>query len=265
MNPAKLPKNEALNRELESLNNEYVDLYTRHRELVDNDTPLLMSKYMERIGYLQVQLLEKRTEASRLNMKIKMIQKVLNRDEEADLEAIEKELDKKLEEYYREIKRQAELLDESKKLLEDLLPEEETEELRTLFRLLCKRLHPDLNPNLTEEEKELFVRVKTAYDLRKLSELQEIYLFLESSEKRGSLDLTVDDKAERVRFLKERINDLKEKIGKLYNWFPLNIEEELKDESWIEEQKQEINIQIKIVEEKIEEYNKMLGILMQLI
>ena len=124
------PENESLTRKLEKLNLEFVDLYTTHKQMVENDADILTSLYLQKLGHLQLALLEKQTELSRLNMKIKLIQAAYNRSEMPDLQAIEKILNAKLEEYYKQIQVQSQLLEESRKVLSSLLSEEETLKLK---------------------------------------------------------------------------------------------------------------------------------------
>ena len=112
--PAFTTENEELTRKLEKLHLEFIDLFTRHKDMV-------------------------------------------------------------------EIEFQSAQLDEAKKVLSHLISEEDALKLKEIFRVLCKRLHPDLNPHQTEEEKDLFIKVKAAYDLQKLTDLQTILLYLDDS------------------------------------------------------------------------------------
>ena len=66
--PAFTAENAALTKKLEELNLEFLDLYTRHKEMVEDEGPLLESLYPEKPGRLQLELLEKQTEASRLKI-----------------------------------------------------------------------------------------------------------------------------------------------------------------------------------------------------
>ena len=220
--------------------------------MVENDADILTSLYLQKLGHLQLALLEKQTELSRLNMKIKLIQAAYNRSEMPDLQAIEKILNAKLEEYYKQIQVQSQLLEESRKVLSSLLSEEETLKLKEIFRLLCKKLHPDLNPHQSEDEKDLFVKVKAAYDLQQLSELQSILLYLENSIFSIPAALSVNEKEQQVAYLIKNIATLKDKIGKLKESFPFSIESLIKDDLQIELKQDVLNNQINEVVENIE-------------
>ena len=169
--------NEKLTNELTRLHLEFLELFTRHKEMVENEAVVLTSLYLRKLGHLQLELLEKQTEASRLKMKMNLIQAAINRNEQPDLNAIEQLLNKRLQKYYSQIEAQSAELDQARNVLSHLIPPEEVVKLRETFRVLCKRLHPDLNPNQTEAEKDLFIKVKAAYDLQRLSDLQQICSF----------------------------------------------------------------------------------------
>ena len=255
------PENQSLLHALEALNLEFLDLYTIHKQMVENDSDLLTSLYLERLGHLQLELLEKQTELSRLNMKIKLIQAAYNRSEFPDLNAIEKVLNEKLEDYYKQIQAQSQLLEESKRILSSLLSEEETQKLREIFRVLCKRLHPDLNPNQSETEKDLFIKVKAAYDLQKLSDLQSILLYLDNLHTTTPAQLSINEKEEQIAFLKKNIVILKEKIEKLKHSFPFNMESLITDDEQIGKKQAELRNQINEIIEGIEKCKELLKLM----
>lgn len=249
--PALTPKNEEQTKQLASLQLEFLDLFTRHKVMVEDESVILTSIYLEKLGHLQLELLEKQTEASRLKMKINLIQAAINRDEKPDLNAIELELNARLQSYYAQIQTQSAALNEAKMVLSHLISEEETQKLKEVFRVLCKRLHPDLNPNQTEEEKDLFIKVKTAYDLQQISELQNILLYLDDSTKEKLDLISSDEKIERIKQLENQVISLKLKINQLKQSFPFHLEELIRDENYIVAKQEELRIQIKTIEEEV--------------
>ena len=94
--------------------------------------------------------------------------------------------------------------------------------LKDLYRKIVKRLHPDVNPNATEREKELFRKATKAYQEGDLVTLQEIYdeVFTGASEEMEGGDLTPERLQEMIRKLKEQILAVREEIGKIKNGVP---------------------------------------------
>lgn len=259
--PAYTRENQELTARLERLRLEFVNLFTRHKDMVENESAILTSLYLQKLGYFQLELLQKQTEAARLKMKMNLIQAAINRDEQPNLHAIENQVNERMQNYYAQIEAQAAALDEALDVLSHLVSEEETAKLKEVFRALCKRLHPDLNFNQTEEEKDLFVRVKAAYDLNLLSELQKILLYLENSTKEKLPSVSVDEKREQISHLEENIAGLKSKIEQLKQNFPFTMEELIFDEEYILQRQQEIRTQIKTSEDEIAKYQNIINIM----
>ena len=202
----------------------------------------------------QLELLQKKTEAARLKMKMSMIQSAINRDEHPDLPAIENLVNNRFQEYYAEIEAQAAALDQAKKVLSHLVSAEDTLKLKELFRVLCKRLHPDLNPTQTEDEKDLFIKVKAAYDLNKIHELQNILLYLDETNNDKKPILSTDEKMARVEHLENNIKSLQCKIAQLNEAFPFNVKELIFDEKYIVEKQGELRNDIEKFDEQIAKY-----------
>ena len=260
--PAITKENEALTLQLEKLHLEFIDLFTRHKYMVENESDILTSQYLEKIGRLLLELLEKKTWASKLNMKVKLIQAALNRNERPDQDAIEKTLYERLTKYYTEIEAQSAAIEQAGKLLSHLIPVEESLKLKEVFRLLCKRLHPDLNPHQTEQEKDLFVKMKAAYDLYDLKELQKILLYLDESRIEQLTSIPEVEKIERIHYLKDSIASLKDKINSLKKGFPFSMKELIFDEEYVSKKQKEIKQQIMTFEDEIEKYTNIIYLML---
>ena len=255
------PENEELNRQLSQLAVEFLDLFTRHKEMVEDESVILTSLYLEKLGCFQLELLRKKTEAARLKMKMNLIQAAINRDENPDLHAIEHSIQKKFQDYYAEIEAQAAALDQAKEVLSHLVSEEDTLKLKELFRVLCKRLHPDLHPDQTENEKELFLKVKSAYDLQKIAELQYILLYLDEYKKEKILPISGDEKRKQIEHLVSNIKSLTSKIAQLHQTFPFNVKELIFDEKYIMQKQGELRSDIEKFEQERDRYATLVDIM----
>ena len=58
--PAFTAENNELIRKLEALHLEFLDLFTRHKDMVENDSVILTSLYLEKLGRLQLEELKLR-------------------------------------------------------------------------------------------------------------------------------------------------------------------------------------------------------------
>ena len=139
-----------------------------------------------------------------------------------------------------------------------LLSEEEAKELKQLYRLLVKRLHPDWNPDLTQEERDLFVRVQAAYNTANLQELRNILLMIEAKEPIMLREETIDNE---ITHYEKSVDDLKKRIEELEKTFPFTMREILSNEEEIRKQKDEIKANITKLQEDKNKWAAYVGIM----
>lgn len=247
---------------LTELRKRFLDLYTKHKFMIENDMLVLNSIYLEKIGHLQLKLLQKQAESARYKMKMMLLQAAVNRNEKPNLEEIEQQVEAKMQSHYARINEQAMAIEAAKHVLSNMMSEEDSRKLKELFRLLCKRLHPDLNPDLTREEMDLFVKVKAAYELKDIAELQGILLYLDGAGSDNPLDLTPEERMARIQRLEKSINELDIKINELRMSFPFNIEEQIMDNNYIAGRQEEINAQCYAVDNDIAQYKEIISLIL---
>ncbi|MFM7729243.1 MAG: hypothetical protein ACKO7B_21270, partial [Flavobacteriales bacterium] len=80
MNLTITPENAALNERLQELHVSFTQAYIQHKTMVEDESPILTSVYLDKLGGLQLTLLEHQTELSRIKMKISLIQAAINRN-----------------------------------------------------------------------------------------------------------------------------------------------------------------------------------------
>lgn len=123
-----------------------------------------------------------------------------------------------------------------KAVLSNLSSPEESAELRKVFRNIAKALHPDINPNLTPDQKEVWHQFQEAYntgDLELFKALEIVYADVVAAAEREPKELSAEKK-------------------QLESDFPFSLADKLHDEEWVAEKQQ-------AVIKDIEEYNAALA------
>ena len=118
---------------------------------------------------------------------------------------------------------------------------------KELYRKLVKRLHPDMNPDGTEREKELFSRAVTAYQEGDILTLQDIYheVFGDgTAEDEGRKAQSYEELTALRDRLKEQIRLLQEEIRTIRESFPYNMKEMLDDPAAVAAKREELQRQI---------------------
>lgn len=228
------------------LRNRLAGLFERREHMVTFESNTLVALYTERVGKLQYEEFTLKVEVMRLKRKAQLMQVYINRGEKIEQQKIEQRLEKEFAEYQRQIDEQTKAIQAANDYLRSpLLSEEENQELKHLYHILVKRLHPDWNPKLSQEMKDMFVRAQAAYKMCNLQELRNILLMLNAEEPKQEVH------EDEITHLEEAICKLEERIKQLNESFPFNLREKIEDEIWVEEQQKEIRERIaKLIEEK---------------
>jgi len=200
---------------------------------------------MLKIGKLEYAVYEIQIKILRTKRKIEIIQSFLNREQKYDLVEIEKQLDIEHKEYTQKLLDKQKEIDAArlkKSSAGKLLSDEESSELKKLYTQIVKKLHPDINPNTTEQEHSQFNDAVEAYKNANLSELRIIYLLLEKTIP-SSTDTqnTMEKLTAKKEMLINEKSYLKNEIEKIINTFPYNKKELLLDENKMKEKIDELS------------------------
>ena len=236
------PRKKQLKEEYERLQLEYAALVADRDELENSEGPRLTALYMETVGQLQYEVLVLQYEIALLKQKRDLLQAYKNRGEKADLNYVDEQVETTAKTYNENIQREEEKIKQAKAYIEEQKEEEkknqedEKRELRNLYRKLVHRLHPDLHPEQTEWEKELFLKVQDAYEKGDLERLRELAQQLEAGMPADAVDNeTTEEWEERVNQLKEEIAKIREEIARILQEFPFTYRERLNNPEWIDQ------------------------------
>lgn len=225
------PDIKKLKEKIRFLRRELEDLYPEKEHLVGVICENIQRDYTLVFGSLEYKLYEAYCEYLRLRRKRDLIQAKVNRGEEPDMEALESRLDEEFREYKRRLEEQMEEVNEAiEKSKLKLLPEEEQKELKKLYKAIVKRLHPDLNPSITEGEKELFYNATQSYKLGDLVTLRIIYDIAVKGEEDEELSLSNDSLAKEAERLEKAIVAIREEIERIKSNPPYSLKIYLEDE-----------------------------------
>lgn len=177
-------------RKRDALQSQIAAVLTDIQSLHDS-RPVVIGRYAEAFANRLFELHDLEIDAARLKREAELLQACINCGREIDYEAIQATLDAEFAEW------QARLIDEVDDLthhwgmLQYVLDAETTRRLRRCFRVLARRLHPDLHPEQSEADSELWHRVLAAYEAQDVDELEALELVTgdsQESEQTDSLD-----------------------------------------------------------------------------
>ena len=198
-------------------------------------------EYMLKIGGLEYQAYEAECTFLRLKRKVELIQAKKNRQEKVILSVIEDALDHEFLEYQKRLDEQMDKMNDAlERSKAEPLSEEESRELKILYRKVVKALHPDMNPEITDAQARLFDQAVSAYKNGDLPAMRLI------DEMVGGGPVLTDQENMAVKLSKEkdRLNSLlervKKEIGKIKTEYPYTMKEFLEDSEKLERRREEL-------------------------
>lgn len=249
------PLTESGRIEIEATRKEYISLYTKKDEMLNQERDDLYVRYVRLIGTDKYENFKLSVEVRALRLKVALAQASLNRGEKPCVKDIEGKVNAKLEDYYIKVEQQASAIREAKNALS--IEGHDLKEIRELYRMLVRRLHPDLNPNQSEQQKDLFLQGQSAYRNHNLAMLREIIMRLEiDADLEDLLARASESREEMLTRLQGQIEQLRQEIADLEKSFPFNHRTLLLDPVWINQQKEELKKEHKELREQKQAYAK---------
>jgi len=240
-----------LQMQYDMLKKEFTELFAHKNEMLSQEEQVLTALYITAVGQKQHQKYCITIDIKMIMYRISLFQAYFNRNELPDVAAIEQKMEKQFAEYQQKINAENKRIAQAKAFLkEGFLGEADVKKIKDVYRLIVKKLHPDINPNTTEHEKDLFVKAQAAYDLSDLTALNAILLTIELNASPEAIAPT-NLKAQ-VTILQEHVDKLKDLIYNLEKQFPFTYRYKLADDAWVTAQQQQLDTEIEalIIEKK---------------
>ena len=248
------PDFEKLKSEVEKMRTELSMLLLERDELQFVICKNIETEYMLKLGSIEYKAYEAQCLSLRLKRKIELIQAKKNRQEKVIISAIEETLDTEFAEYQKRLDEQINKMNDAlKRSKAEVLTDEKNKELKKLYRKIVKALHPDINPDVSETQVNLFDNAVQAYKNGDLNTLRIIGEMLGNSplpeQHKDALTQLIEEK-ERLQNLLKAIRDSIEQIKSEY---PYTMKEIIEDEKQTEQKKKEL-------ENILSQYNELISI-----
>ena len=217
----KVDHNEKYDDEIDKLRVSVSMLLLERDDLLLHECKNIENQYILKFGKLEHKVYEAECDYRRLKRKLELIIICRNHNKPIDLAKIDEQLEKELGEFYKKLNSRLDEIEEAKRRASlPKLSKEDAAELKSIYRKLIKKLHPDMNPNVTEYEKELFNKVVECYENGDLMGLQIIAITLE--DKTITPENTFEEK-QRLTLLVDKLNQEIHEIKTTYPYILLEI------------------------------------------
>lgn len=248
------PENERLRNLKESYKSVIARLLTQKEQLLSVEEPNLNAAYLTSIGSLQYDLFVIKTDIAKLKLETNLIRGYINQNKAIEFKQIEKELKSATTAYQKELEAKAEELKRAREWMNlSPLSDFENAELKRLYHLIVKQLHPDLHPDLSENERTLFFKAQRCYKLGDLEGMRMAFAQLDQHEISSSC---FENLADEVHYLKKTMDKLSQEIEHINQRFPFTQREFLKNSTAIAEKQAELKAAIEQAGKERNEYQQ---------
>lgn len=234
-------------REIDALRENLSVLIEERESLLYGERDVLLAKYNSEVGYLEHELFLLEVEIAELRRRIAILQADINRGRTVTAERVarlDEEIRMEFEKFHAEIEEKERELRQSVELLDSAhsMKLEDVRELKTLYRRICLRYHPDVGGREVERWEQIWSTLQHAYragDLDLLKALAETLDLSGKAPPQTSGDL--DTEIERLR---SRIRKQSEQLAKILSAPPFSYRESLEDPQWIRSKQEELQRKI---------------------
>lgn len=251
------PDFEALKRLVEKLRTELSMLFLERDELLYQECKNIEMAYMLAVGAMEYKAFELECKIRRQKRKAELIQTKINRQEKITISQIDNALDKEFSEYQAMLNEQVEKMNAAiERSHGRILTNVENQEIKKLYRTIVKALHPDLHPEITEAQRQLFFNAVEAYEHGDLDSLRVISTMVSGPViPNEQADAMTELKDEKER-LSKLLQNLKDRISEIKLAFPYTMKEFVQSPEKINARKAELQEQINRLSEVLTAYNK---------
>ena len=215
--------------EYKTLQRELARLLTEKDHLVKSVGPQMEAELELKLGVLHFEVQSLESEIRRLKRKIELILHFYPLDgdslAEETLQGIDAQLDAEFAAQRENTQNSFEKIVCARILLNSVLPQSDLKRMLKVYRSLAKKLHPEINPDLTAEYKCVWEYVSAAHRNGELEELETLASMVKSlsAEIIGVPDLNqpsavefIRSRIERLRIVKQRVREQLRGIKKMH-------------------------------------------------
>ena len=234
--------------EVKQLKENIVQLYEEKDERIYHICKNIEAEYMSKIGILEYKLYEFQCKILRLKRKIDLYQAKLNIQKVPNEEKIEEQLNIEYKEYEEKLN---DMFDSIQIALDrknsKTLSDKDSKEIKSIYRKLIKKLHPDLNKEYSEKNKKILLQVKQAYENGDLDSLRNLELLTDEITEKEDINVGELEEIKQTKAKYETIvKKLLDEINKIMESFPYNQKEFLKNDILVNKRKDELEKDMEI-------------------
>jgi len=196
---------EALYRELVDLRSElassFEELEFVNRVLI----PRTQTSYLIKIGALRVELLQTQLHVMKTRRRIALLRSNIDNGDMIFDDSINDKIEMEFADWDSRLTHEVSQIESAKARFSSLVPMEDENDIRKIFRVLCRKFNPEINPDQSNEAKSFWPSVYSAYAEGDLFHLKALLLMSDDYPDNYDLPCNISAMRESRSVLKEKI------------------------------------------------------------
>jgi len=223
-----------------------------------HQNPSIEAEWQVTVGSWENRLLEAQIAMRRAKRKCALAQSYINHDAVVDDEEIESQLDTEFAEWQDKLASAVSGYIQALNIRANTIKIDQTKSqaLKEVFRILAKRLHPDINAKLDEEARMMFFLAQSAYKQADLEMLESLEVSTRGKEPKLKVPQTLDEAEIELALALAQVNVLEKRKKDLMADRPYCLLALLRDEEWLESHISKMKKEIEACEKAEADYRE---------
>lgn len=244
---------EGLRAQVVEVREKVVDVLTEMDHIRLQEIPSIQADYAVRIGCWEAELLRAELACRRAKRRLELVRSRTNRGEAVDVAEIDAQLDRELADWQTQVEAKLEQQASALKWQASYgaMGFYDAAEVRRVFHVLAKRLHPDLHPEDAERCRRLFEIARAAYRHGDLATLQSLEVSTRGFEKgdHDLDDLSAEELAQALELTQMELELRQQDLAALRQSPEVQLGEHLEDQLWVKRRVDELKRAIREFDE----------------
>lgn len=185
--------------------------------------PHTQTSYTIKIGALRTESMQRQVDVMKIRRRLVLVRDAQQRGEPANDAAITATIEREFREWDERLRAELATLEDAKARFSSLTPPEDEPEVRSLYRILSRKMNPEINPEQSEEARAFWPNIHAAYVSGDLFQLKALLMMSDDYPESydlpsniGAMRATGDRLRKRINYMNIRLRDIK--THRTFDW-----------------------------------------------
>ena len=178
--------------------------------------PQTQTSYTIKIGALRIESMQRQVDVMKIRRRLVLVRDAQQRGKPANAAAFSSTIEREFREWDERLRTELATLEDAKARFSSLTPPEDEPEVRSLYRILSRKMNPEINPEQSGEAGAFWPSIHAAYVSGDLFQLKALLMMSDDYPESydlpsniGAMRETGDRLRKRIDYMNTRLRDIK--------------------------------------------------------